>query len=187
MRWAIICVVWTQLENVIFANHLQILYTYILSITWLKLNEFAHSKSCIEQHNKYCAQCASANGLHPVTWLSCPYGKAITYFLTYIGIRNTFVPLKFCHLGWHRYICLAHDLIYALCAIVLRIHYHKRRVKPVVEGVAVGLVDYRAPATVSVKEGMIAVIHILNRRRTKTSHSRATWILMILWGKRVTD
>ena len=63
----------------------------------------------------------------------------------------------------------------------------KRRVKPVVEGVAVGLVDYRAPATVSVKEGIIAVIHILNRRRTKTSHSRATWILMILWGKRVTD
>ena len=27
----------------------------------------------------------------------------------------------------------------------------KRRVKPVVEGVVVGLVDYRAPATVSVK------------------------------------
>ena len=53
-----------------------------------------------------------------------------------------------------------------------------------------GLVDYRAPArgpTVSVKEGIIAVIHILNRRRTKTSHSRATWILMILRGKRVTD
>ena len=63
----------------------------------------------------------------------------------------------------------------------------KRRVKPVVEGVDVGLVDYRAPATVSVKEGIIAVIHILNRRRTKTSHSRATWIMMILRGKRVTD
>ena len=39
----------------------------------------------------------------------------------------------------------------------------------------------------SVKEGIIAVIHILNRRRTKTSHIRATWILMILRGKRVTD
>ena len=45
------------------------------------------------------------------------------------------------------------------------------RVKPVVESVAVGLVDYRASATVSVKEGIIAGIHILNRRRTKTSHS----------------
>ena len=67
------------------------------------MNELAHSKSCIEQVNKYCVQCASDNGLHPVTWLSCPSGKAITYFLTYIGITNKFVPLKFCHLGWHRY------------------------------------------------------------------------------------
>ena len=34
--WAIICVVWTRLEKVMFASHLQILYTCILSITWLK-------------------------------------------------------------------------------------------------------------------------------------------------------
>ena len=45
----------------------------------------------------------SDNGLHPVTWLSCPSGKAITYFLTYIDVTNKFAPLKFCHLGWHRY------------------------------------------------------------------------------------
>ena len=30
-------------------------------------------------------------------------GKAITYFLTYIGLTNKFVPSKFCHLGWYRY------------------------------------------------------------------------------------
>ena len=65
--------------------------------------------------------------------------------------------------------------------------YRKRKNPPPLEGIAVGLVDYRAPATVSAKEGIIAVIHILNRRRTKTSHSRATWIMMILRGKRVTD
>ena len=34
--WAIICVVWSRLEKVMFASHLQILYTCILSITWLK-------------------------------------------------------------------------------------------------------------------------------------------------------
>ena len=45
-------------------------------------------------------QCVSDSGLHPVTWLSCPSGKAITFLLTYIGITNKFVPLKFCHLGY---------------------------------------------------------------------------------------
>ena len=63
------------------------------------MNELAHSKSCIEQVSKYCVQCASDNGLHPVTWLSCPSGQAITYFLTYIGITNKFVPLSFATLG----------------------------------------------------------------------------------------
>ena len=38
--WAIICVVWTRLEKVMFASHLQILYTCILSITWLKLTNW---------------------------------------------------------------------------------------------------------------------------------------------------
>ena len=67
------------------------------------IDELAHSKSCTEQGNKSYVQCVSDNGLHPVTWLSCPSGKAITFFLTYIRITNTFVPLKFCHLGWYRY------------------------------------------------------------------------------------
>ena len=69
------------------------------------MNELAHSKSCIEQGNKSYVQCISDNGLHPVTWLSCPAGKAITFYIiyTYIVITNTCVPLKFCHLGWYRY------------------------------------------------------------------------------------
>ena len=67
------------------------------------MKELSHSKSCIEQVNKYCVQYVSDNGLHPVTWLSCPSGNAITYFLTYNGLIHTFVPLKFCHLGWYRY------------------------------------------------------------------------------------
>ena len=83
IHWDIIYVVWTRLENVMFASYLQILYTCILS-----MNELAHSKSCIEQGNKSYVQCVSDNGLHPVTWLSCPSGKAITFFLTYIGITN---------------------------------------------------------------------------------------------------
>ena len=68
-----------------------------------RTNELAHSISCIEQVNKYYVQCVSDNGLHPVTWLSCPSGKAITYFLTYIGLTNKCVPSKCCHLGWYRY------------------------------------------------------------------------------------
>ena len=67
------------------------------------MNDLAHSKSCIEQVNKSCVECVSDNGLHPVMWLSCPSGKAITYFLTYMGVTNKFAPLKFCHLGWYRY------------------------------------------------------------------------------------
>ncbi len=66
------------------------------------MNELAHSKSCIEQVSKSCLQCVSDNGLHPVsavTWSSCRTGKAITYFLTYIGVTNTFVPLRFATLG----------------------------------------------------------------------------------------
>ena len=57
-------------------------------------------------------KCVSENGLHPVTWLSCPSGKAIIDFLTYIGLTNKFVPLKFCNLGWYVPIfCLDHGLI----------------------------------------------------------------------------
>ena len=67
------------------------------------MKESAHSKSFTEQVNKSCVQCVSENGLHPVTWLTCSSGKAITYFLTYIDITNKFVPLKFCNLGWYRY------------------------------------------------------------------------------------
>ena len=36
IHWAIIYVVWTRLENMMFASYLQILYTCILSITRLK-------------------------------------------------------------------------------------------------------------------------------------------------------
>ena len=67
------------------------------------MNELAHSISSIEQVNKSYVHFVSDNGLHPVTWLSCPSGKAITYFLTYIGLINKCVPLKFRHLGWYRY------------------------------------------------------------------------------------
>ena len=77
------------------------------------MKELAHSKSCIEQVKKYCVQYVCDNGLHPVTWLSCPSGMAITYFLTYIGLTHTFVPLKFCHLGWYRYFVWLMD--YMLC------------------------------------------------------------------------
>ena len=67
------------------------------------MNELAYSKSCIEQGNKSYVHYVSDNGLHPVTWLSCSSGKAITFFLTYIGITNKFVPMKFGHLGRYRY------------------------------------------------------------------------------------
>ena len=99
LRWAIRCVVWTRLENIMFASNLHIVHIHIIDHT----NELAHSISCIEQLNKYYVQCVSDNGLHPVTRLSCPAGNAITYFLTYIGLTNKLVPLKFCHLGWYRY------------------------------------------------------------------------------------
>ena len=36
LRWSIICVVWTLLNNVMFASHLQILHTCILMMTRLK-------------------------------------------------------------------------------------------------------------------------------------------------------
>ena len=55
------------------------------------------------------------NGLHPVTWLSCPSGKAITHFLTYIDLTNKFIPLKFCHLGWYRYFVWPLDYKSHLC------------------------------------------------------------------------
>ena len=35
--------------------------------------------------------------------------------------------------------------------------------------------------------GMLAVTHILNRRRTKATHNWVKWIMMILRGKRVSD
>ena len=35
--------------------------------------------------------------------------------------------------------------------------------------------------------GMLAVTLILNARRTKATHKRVKWILMILRGKRVSD
>ena len=77
-----------------------------------RTNELSHSKSCIERVNKYYVQCVSDNGLHPVMWLSCPSGKATTYFLTYIGLTNKLLPLKFCHLGWYRYVVWPMDYVY---------------------------------------------------------------------------
>ena len=45
------------------------------------MNELAHSKSCVEQVNKYCVQYVSGNGLHPVTWLKLPIRKGYHIFL----------------------------------------------------------------------------------------------------------
>ena len=74
------------------------------------MNELAHSTSSIEQVNKYYVQCVFDNGLHPVTWLSCPCGRAIIYFLSYVGVTNQFASLKL----WPPWVvpkcCLAHGL-----------------------------------------------------------------------------
>ena len=40
----------------------------------------------------HCVQRESDNGLHPGTWLSCPSGKSITHFITYIGTIEVLPP-----------------------------------------------------------------------------------------------